>query len=86
MEGRVVGNQTKPTNKKYQNQKTPTNPQQNTQPKKYTDNLCPSPQKTQTKPCSTKSQNMLSEDKLCGICFLKIYPVPYSKIITCVSA
>lgn len=82
MEGRDGGEPHQPTNSK-----TPTSPHQNTQPKKPHKQITSTPhqkktQKTkkQTKEeiCSTKSQNILSEDNLYGICFLKVYLVPHN--------
>ena len=76
MEGRDGGDQTKPTNPKTPTKKTHNQPTSVPAPQR-------NPKQTKKKPRSTKSQNMLIEDNLCGIRFLKIYLVPHSGIIKC---
>lgn len=89
MEGRDGGG-TEPnqTNQHQTPQPTHTKTPDQKNPQKQATSALPSQKKHQAnkqekKTCSTKSQNTLSEDNLCGNSFLKIQLVPHSGIIKC---
>lgn len=74
-----------PTNPQIPNQPTPKHTtKKNPNPQITSAHLQRNPKQTnKQKLCSTKSQNVINEDNLCGIYFLKIYLGTHSRIIKC---